>query len=59
MLLRHIKRRFFSLFKPSHAGEQENDKRQKGHDRFQALKFENSQNQSGLSSIKGHVYLVG
>ena len=59
MLLRHIKGRIFSLFKPSHASEQENDKRQKGHDRFQALKYENSQKQSGLSSMKGHVYLVG
>ena len=59
MLLRHIKRRVFSLFKPSHAGEDENDKRQKGHGRFQALKYENSQKQSGLFSIKGHIYLVG
>ena len=59
MLLGHIKGQFFSLFKPSHASEQENDKRQKGHDRFQALKYENSQKQSGLSSIKGHIYLVG
>ena len=58
MLPRHIKRRFLSLFKPSHASEQENDKRQKGCDRFQASKYENSQKQSGLSSIEGHIYLV-
>ena len=50
---------FFSLFKPSHASKQENDKRQKGHDRFQAFKYENSQKQSGLSFIKGHIFLVG
>ena len=34
-------------------------KDKKGHDRFQALKYENSQKQSGLSFIKGHIYLIG
>ena len=59
MLLRHIKRMFFSLFKPSHAGEQENDKRQKGHDRFQALKYENSQNNLAYPLLKDTFTLLG
>ena len=43
MLPRYIEGRLFSLFKPGHASKQKIDKRQKGHDRFQASKHENSQ----------------
>ena len=52
MLPRYIEGRLFSLFKPSYASKQEINKRQKGHDRFQAFKHENSQEQFGLSFVK-------
>ena len=42
MLPRYMEGRLFSLFKPSYASKQENNKRQKGHDRFQAFEHENS-----------------
>ena len=58
MLLRYIEGRLFSLFKPSHASKQKINKRQKGHDRFQAFKHENSQEQFGISFIKGYVHLA-
>ena len=59
MLLKHIKGRFFSLFKPSHASEQENHKRQKGCDRFQALKYEDSQNNLAYPLLKDTFTLLG
>ena len=43
MLPRYIEGRFFSLFKPSYASKQKINKRQKGGDRSQAFKHENSQ----------------
>ena len=58
MLLTYIERRFFSLFKPSYASKQEINKRQKGCDRFQAFKYENSQEQFGLSFVKGYIHLA-
>ena len=42
MLPRYIEGRLFSLFQPSYASKQEINKRQKGHDRFQTSKYENS-----------------
>ena len=54
-----LKEGFSAYSKASHASEQENDKRQKGCDRFQTFKYENSLKQSGLSLIIGHIYLVG
>ena len=53
-----LKEGFFSLFKPSHASKQKINKRQKGHDKFQTSKNENSQKQFGLSFVKGHVHLA-
>ena len=43
---------------PSHASKQKIDKRQKGHDRFQTSKLENSQKQFGLLFVEGHVHLA-
>ena len=58
MLPSYIERRSFSRFKPSYASKQKFNKRQKGHDIFQAFKHENSQKQIGLSYIKRHIHLA-
>ena len=59
MLPRYIEGRLFSLFKPSYASKQEINKRQKGCDRFQAFKHENSQGQFGLCFVKDTFTLHG
>ena len=60
MLLRYIKGRFFLAYSsPVMLVSRKMTNKQKGCDRFQALKYENSQKQSSLSSIKGHIYLLG
>ena len=57
-LPKYIEGRLFSLFKPSCASKQKINKRQKGHDRFQVFKHENSQEQCGLSFVQGHIHLA-
>ena len=59
MLPRYIERRLFSLFKPSHTSRQKTDKRQRGPDRFQASKHENSQNNLAYPLLKGTFTFLG
>ena len=59
MLLRNLKRRLFSLFKPSYVSKPKCNLRQKGSDGFQTSEYEDSQKQSSLSTVKGHVHMLG
>ena len=58
MLFRNLERRFFSLFKPSYISKPKGTPRQKGSDGFQTSEYEDSQKQSSLSTVKGHVHIV-
>ena len=58
-LLGNLERRLFSLFKPSYASKPKGNPRQKGSDRFQTPKYEDSQKQSSLSIIKRQFALLG
>ena len=59
MLPRYIEGRVFSLFKASYSSKQKINKRQKGHDRFQAFKHENIQNNLSHPLLKDTFTLLG
>ena len=58
MLLGNFEGRLFSLFKPTYVSKLKGNPRQKGSDRFQTSEYEDSQKQSSLSTVKGHIHIV-
>ena len=52
MLLGHIERRLFSLLKPGYANQQKCYTRQESNHRFQAFKYQNSQNNLAFHLLK-------